>query len=278
MKPGWTGERLETFVLNETTLEHLHRYAIAKELVKNKTVLDIACGEGYGSYLLADDSVTITGIDIDAETIEKAKIKYKKTNLVFAVGNVENIPATDAKYDVVVSFETLEHISNHDRMLSELKRVLKPTGLLIISTPDKLNYSDKPNYKNPFHERELYKTDFQNLVSHYFKNTCYLFQQSGLSSIIVPQSSAGTPITYKGDFNHITTENDFGALYIIAIASDNPLPQLPLSLFKSGTVLPMLLKEQRDAVRQTASYRLGHTLLRPLIFFLSVFKKRSGNK
>jgi len=278
MKPGWTGERLETFVLNETTLEHLHRYAIAKELVKHKMVLDIACGEGYGSYLLAEDSAAVTGIDIDSATIEKAKIKYKRSNLVFAVGNVENIPGNDSKFDVVVSFDTLEHITNHDRMLSELKRVLKPGGLLIISTPDKLNYSDKPNFKNPFHRRELYKTDFENLVSYYFKNTRYLFQQCGLLSLIVPQPASGASIAYKGDFNRITIENDFGALYIIAVASDNALPQLPLSVFNSESLLRLLLKEQGDAVKQTASYKLGHTLLKPLKLIQFVLKKKRGNK
>ena len=273
MKPGWTGERLETFVLNETTLEHLHRYAIAKDLVKNRTVLDIACGEGYGSFILTEDAVSVTGIDLDAETIEKAKKKYKKFNLDFLTGSVENIPGKDARFDVVVSFETLEHITNHDRMLFEFKRVLKPGGLLLISTPDKLNYSDKPSYHNPFHQRELYKTDFEALVRRYFKNCRFLFQQSGLLSLVMPESNLDTSIVYKGDYNHINTENDFGAPYIIAVASDSMLPQVPLSLFKSETLLPILLKEQGDAVKQTTSYKLGHALLKPLKLFRSAFKK-----
>ena len=71
-----TGERLTEFALHVITLEHLHRYAIAIELSKNKSVLDIACGEGYGSHLLALQSSSVTGVDIDTVTIEAAKIKY----------------------------------------------------------------------------------------------------------------------------------------------------------------------------------------------------------
>lgn len=81
MPSKWTGERMETFVLNDSTLEHLHRYALVMGLVKDMTVLDIACGEGYGTTLLADAAAAVVGIDIDANTIQKAAQKYQKQNL-----------------------------------------------------------------------------------------------------------------------------------------------------------------------------------------------------
>ena len=82
----WTGERMETFVLNELTIEHLHRYALAFEFADGKKVLDIACGEGYGSNLLATKASHVSGMDIDKATIEKAKAKYDKDIAVFLWG------------------------------------------------------------------------------------------------------------------------------------------------------------------------------------------------
>src|SRR5690242_14088156 len=108
MKRTWTGERLETFIYDETTIEHLHRYAIAKEYVKDKLVLDLACGEGYGSNLLAQDARRITGADISASTIESAKLKYQKPNLDFIQCPAHQLPFADNSFEVVVSFETLE--------------------------------------------------------------------------------------------------------------------------------------------------------------------------
>ena len=122
----WTGERLETFIQNENTNEHLHRYAQCLELVTGKVILDIACGEGYGSNLLADEAVNVTGVDIDGETITKAAAKYKKNNLNFLKGTADKIPCSDGVFDVVVSFETIEHHNKHDEMMLEVRRVLKP--------------------------------------------------------------------------------------------------------------------------------------------------------
>src|SRR4030095_11468436 len=146
MQMKWTGERLEPFVFNEATVEHLHRYAIARDYIKDKTVLDIACGEGYGAVLLSQEAKFVSGVDGDNETILKAKGKYKAKNLEFRMGKAEDIPFKDAEFDVVTCFETLEHATEHQKIISEFKRVLKPDGLLILSTPDKKNYSDKANY------------------------------------------------------------------------------------------------------------------------------------
>src|SRR5690349_17710502 len=122
MHPEWNGERLETFVYNEATIEHLHRYAMALELAKDKTVLDIACGEGYGSSFLADVARSVTGIDIDEPTVKKAKDKYRKTNLIFKTGDIAHLQEASESFDLVLSFETLEHVKEQDAMLAEIKR------------------------------------------------------------------------------------------------------------------------------------------------------------
>ncbi|RZL59690.1 MAG: class I SAM-dependent methyltransferase, partial [Pedobacter sp.] len=182
-KKNWTGERLETYIHNETMVEHLHRYAFALEFVNNKIVLDIASGEGYGSNILSKNAKKVFGVDVDFPTIEAAKSKYKSSNLKFIQGSADKIPLADNLVDVVVSFETIEHHDKHLEMIQEVKRVLKPDGMLIISSPDKRYYTDEPNTKNPFHVKELYENEFKALINSYFNYTLYLKQNFLISSI-----------------------------------------------------------------------------------------------
>lgn len=270
--PEWTGERLETFILNDTTVEHLHRYAIAKDFVKEKIVLDIACGEGYGSNLLARDAHSVTGIDIDAETVSKAKAKYHASNLNFAQGNVENIPCEDKTFDVVVSFETLEHISGHEKMLLEIKRVLKPGGVLLISTPHKLFYSDKRDYKNEFHVKELYQEEFQSLIKNHFEYVVYLEQRYG-SSVMVPSNDIGEINVYSGNFSTVKKES-YRPQYMIAIASDKEIGHVGFSIFDSGDIIDEAIARKEGLIKKTITYRTGNFLLYPFKKIRSFFRKQ----
>lgn len=268
----WTGERLETFVFNESTVEHLHRYAIAMELAAGKKVLDIACGEGYGSNLLASKAAHVTGMDIDQPTIEKAGAKYKRDNLSFAVAKAEKIPAADNVFDLVVSFETLEHLQDHHAMIKEIKRVLKPDGLLLISTPDKKNYSDNKDHKNPFHLRELYRNEFETLLKSAFSQLSIFDQQMTYSSFINAAGATGLD-TYTGDYATIEKNKPGEALYLIAFASDNELPHLPNSLFTGNSIIEQALTEREKMVTNTITYRLGHFILYPFKLIRNIFKK-----
>jgi|CXWL01.1.fsa_nt_gi 2-polyprenyl-3-methyl-5-hydroxy-6-metoxy-1,4-benzoquinol methylase len=276
MKQPWTGERLETDVHNETTIEHLHRYAIAMDLVHNKKVLDIACGEGYGSRLLAGNASHVTGVDINDNIISKAKEKYQKQNLQFLTGTIENIPAADKQFEIVVSFETLEHITDHERMISEIKRVLQQGGMLVISTPDKKNYSDRTGYKNPFHVKELYQQEFSALLHKHFKNVQILNQQITLSSVITSENGFGLEI-YKGDYKEIKNDTGDNRLYCIAFASDEPLPPIKNSLFNGQSVFAEAVSAKGKIVTGTISYKLGHAILYPAKLIKKLFRKQ-GNK
>ena len=161
-----TGERylpwLEDASMN---YEHLHRYAYAAEFVQNKRVLDLACGEGYGSYLLARRAAAVVGIDIDKQTVKHARNKYLKSNLDFKVGSITDIPIEGNNvFDVVVCFEAIEHVEEHENLLKEVKRLLTPAGLFIVSTPNKRTYSDETQFSNPFHLHELYFDEFKELL------------------------------------------------------------------------------------------------------------------
>jgi len=268
----WTGERMETFVLNELTIEHLHRYALALEFADGKKVLDIACGEGYGSNLLATKATHVSGMDIDKSTIEKAKAKYDKKNISFTVSAAEKISANDNEFDLVACFETLEHLSDHTSMLKEIKRVLKPGGLLIISTPDKKLYADQRGYKNPFHAKELYYDDFDALLQSVFNHVKTYKQQTTHSSLINSAKSTGLDI-YTGDFDKIEKNKTAPALYLIALASDAELPPLPNSLFAGNSIVEQMLTEKEKMVKTTFTYKLGHFLLFPLKLIRKLIKK-----
>src|ERR1700694_2221819 len=97
--------------------EHRHRYLFASQLVSGKAVLDIACGEGYGSALLAKSARRVIGVDIAERAVEHAKQRYQAENLEFATGSCAAIPLGDGAVDVVVSFETIEHHAEHEAMM-----------------------------------------------------------------------------------------------------------------------------------------------------------------
>lgn len=272
MKKRWTGERLETFVYNECTVEHLHRYAIAKDMVKNKTILDIACGEGYGANLLADSARFVTGVDIDSHTISKAANKYRKPNLKFIEGQVEHIPFPDHVFDIVVSFETLEHTNEHTRMMQEIKRVLKPDGITIISTPEKKEYSDATGYVNPFHVKELYEHEFTGLIRQFFSCNYFLRQNTSLTSLALLNSEKGMKI-YEGNYETITDAVNMPTLYLIAIASDKAFEQPASSLFMANLIFHTALAEQEKLLKRTFTYQAGHIILLPLKLLRNFFKR-----
>lgn len=266
MKKNWTGERLETFIYNENTLEHLHRYAIAMQLVKGKQVMDIACGEGYGSNLLSQVAAQVTGVDISKETVEAAKRKYRRANLNFLEGSAAKIPVADGSLDVVVSFETIEHHDQHDEMLLEIKRVLKKDGLLIISTPDKANYTDKRNFRNEHHVKELYQDEFRSLISTHFSHARYFFQRADFVSLVVPEDGHGAFAAYSGTYDRVEQTVAPEPVYIICVCSDQPVTLAHTSIFGSEGIFQSMIQDALNKVRNSRSYKLGNTLLKPFQF------------
>lgn len=156
--------------------EHVHRYVFARELVKGRTVLDAACGEGYGSALLAEAAASVIGADLSAEAVGHAGERYRAPNLSFRQADCRALPFEDGAFDCVVSFETLEHLDDHEGLLSEFRRVLSPDGFLLISTPDKAVYTDAMGNRNEFHVAELYRAEFESLLARHFP-ACRLWGQ-----------------------------------------------------------------------------------------------------
>jgi SAM-dependent methyltransferase len=225
----FTGERYVPGIGGSIALEHEHRYRFCLDIVKERRVLDIACGEGFGSAMMAEQATEVFGVDIDAAAITHADQTYKRENLHFLQGTCTAIPLVDGSVDVVVSFETIEHLAEHDKMLMEVRRVLRPGGLLLISSPNKEIYSDRSGYKNPFHVRELYTHEFITLVKCHFTNTRHFRQRTAAASIIA-SAGAKAPMVRSTDSGSANFMKE--ARYDVILASDKPLPTLPGSLYK----------------------------------------------
>ena len=233
---AWTGERLVTTCQRPLIYEHLHRYALALSLAKRKRVLDIACGEGYGANLIARVASKVLGVDLDAGTIAHAKAKYRRRNLHFVQGSCTEIPCEDHSIDLVASFETIEHIREHDRFLSEIKRVLAPGGILVISSPHKAEYQKVSEAANPFHEAELDHDEFVQLITKTFKHYVAARQRLVVGSWIAPDAASATvsAATFHGWFDGIEIESGvYRGLYSIAICSDRALPVFSLGMFEN---------------------------------------------
>ncbi len=229
----FTGERFTPETHGNIELEHLHRYLQAGEFATDKVVLDIACGEGYGSAMLASRARKVIGIDISIEVIKHASERYKRENVEYLVGSCADIPLSDASIDMVVSFETIEHHYQHEQMMQEIKRILRPTGILLISSPDKYRYSVEPGYSNPFHVKELYEHEFKQLLRHYFKNAAYFGQRIIYGSCVIAESLPTQPASYWQENNAIgMAQGLIRPVYWIALAADVALPELASSVFE----------------------------------------------
>jgi SAM-dependent methyltransferase len=229
-----SGERyIPTKMQRDVAVEHWHRYFIAARLVAGKRVLDIASGEGYGSHLLAQTAASVVGVDISADAVQHASEAYRSENLRFLTGSCAAIPLPDASVDAVVSFETLEHHGQHEEMLAEIKRVLVPGGLCVISTPDRIVYSEIPNYSNPYHVKELTEREFGDLMARHFARHCILGQRFLLGSILTG-TEEGLIYFRQDDFSQPPQELPLAPKYLVALASDGDLPKVAASVLETA--------------------------------------------
>lgn len=163
-----TGERLHPEYQwgDRNFCEHYARYFLAAQLVRTgDRVLDIASGEGYGSQLLyaGAKDVAVVGVDNDIQAVRHASAKYLEP--AYELGDITALPdAWNQKFNLVVSFETIEHVSDPALAIKELRRVLRDDGYLVISTPNRGVYAAG----NPYHLHELSATEFSRLLAPHF--------------------------------------------------------------------------------------------------------------
>ena len=181
----FTGERFTPECVREIWYEHFHRYTLAARWCADKRTLDAACGEGYGSALLAQSAASVEAVYISEQTITHARQRYGHLqNLAFQLADCTALPYEDNEFDRVVSYETLEHLAAHDQLLAEFRRVLKPDGYLILSSPDKATYSDEQETVNEYHVKELYRQELEALIKRHFPVSLLLGQKLMFHSVI----------------------------------------------------------------------------------------------
>jgi 2-polyprenyl-3-methyl-5-hydroxy-6-metoxy-1,4-benzoquinol methylase len=224
----FTGERWTTAAHGQIEIEHIHRYLLARDFSRGKDVLDIACGEGYGTALLAQVARSVIGVDIDGPTVSHAATQYIRPNLHYVAGDARAIPLATASIDVVISFETLEHFAEQEMFLAELRRVMRPGGLLVISTPDSDVYSPVGAGANTYHLRELSREEFVAFLSRDFRHVIVSSQRALVGSAIVPRnlSRGQSPaVTFeRRDDRHLERSDGLPrAVYLLACASDQSI-------------------------------------------------------
>ncbi len=214
-KMEFTGERVVPGKTPETIYdEHIYRYIFAAGLAKEKTVLDVACGTGYGvDYMAKKGAKRVVGADISAEAANYAWERYgrgRETDFVGADGL--KLPFVDDSFDAVVSFETIEHIRQYGKFLAECRRVLKVGGLLVCSTPNRRIFSPNlPKPINTFHVKEFWPDEFHRLLSRYFTGVTFY----GQCDVTLKDNSVD-----RSDYNVHSFRDDecVSSGYIVAVA------------------------------------------------------------
>lgn len=198
---------------------------------------------------MAQVAKSVIGVDVSEKAICFAQANYRRPNLCFRVGDAYAIPLPDASVDLVVSFETLEHLHEHEAFLSEVCRVLRRDGVLLLSTPNRSVYSPDGRPANEFHVRELNRPEFAALLSGRFRHTAYYGQRPLVGSAILPIGGAqadGRALTFdrRGE-DHFEVQQHFArALYLLAVCSNRPLSLPSASVYVDSSRLDSWWSEE----------------------------------
>jgi SAM-dependent methyltransferase len=167
-------ERLHNDPTSELWGEHRARYRFASQFASGARVLDVACGSGFGMQMLRGSGACVLGVDLDASALVEARRFAPPSRLVRA--DATRLALPDRCVDLVTSFETLEHVPDAAKLVRELRRVLRPGGRLVLSTPNRDFGPPELHTGNPFHVREFTASELRELISDHF-DQCRMFGQ-----------------------------------------------------------------------------------------------------
>ncbi len=243
-------ERFTPALTGRIAYEHLHRYALARDYSAGLEALDLGCGEGYGTSIIGGVAAHVTGLDIDAETVSAARAKYGvEGRVAFREGDSRATPFEASSFDVVVALETIEHIAEPERLVLEARRILRPGGLFIVSTPNREIYN---RYKepNPFHLKEMSAGEFVEMLGGSFAHVELVGQRLAIVSTLAPTAPTVDPSNWPGYRGYTggtgrkaISAVETGAVsldepeYLIALCSDEPIQRKvePHSIFLSAS-------------------------------------------
>jgi SAM-dependent methyltransferase len=242
-----TGERFIPEVMGGLLIEaeHVIRYALAARMCAGQEVLDAGCGVGWGTRLLLDSGAAgVSSIDIDLEAVEDARRRAPEAEI--RQGDLAELPWPDQTFDLVVCFEALEHVHQQDQVLDELARVLRPAGILMVSSPNPRVYPAG----NPFHVHELTPEELQAAVQSRLTHVSLLHQHEQMASVLVPPGALegdhpGPAVTELRVVHRLTAGSD---PYSLVVASRAALPPLPVIIGCAPSVAQQLVADRTQAL------------------------------
>jgi SAM-dependent methyltransferase len=234
----FTGERLIPGQVDVDLFnEHMARYTFAARLVRGKRVLDAGCGAGYGSAELAATALSVVGIDVAADAVEFAREHYQLPNLQFEQASCTALPHGDGSFDLVVAFEVIEHLENWREFLLEVRRVLAPGGQFIVSTPNRLYYTESRGAQgaNPFHVHEFDFAEFGRELGAVFPYVS-MFLENHVEAVTFQPRHPGQTVEARVDSSEQAADESH---FFVAVCAHRPQLGNPTFVYvpRAGNVL-----------------------------------------
>jgi len=220
----FTGERVIPGLVDADLLnEHLARYLFAKHFIgrmpQPASVLDAGCGSGYGSAELAKTGASVTGADVSGEAVTYAREQFGAQGIRFVEAPCESLPFEPESFDLVTAFEVIEHLERWQELLTEANRVLKPGGVLLVSTPNRDYYTESRGEAgpNPFHVHEFDYPEFHQALNAVFPHVRIWTQNHAGAIVFAPPTPEGALLEASG------APDPGGAHFYLAACSRSPL-------------------------------------------------------
>ncbi len=244
-RPWWsgplaefTGERLIPGQVDVDLFnEHMARYAFAARLARGKRVLDAGCGAGYGSAELAHVALSVVGADVAAEAVDFAREHYRLPNLQFERAACNQLPHSDSSFDLIVAFEVIEHLEEWPEFLLEVRRLLAPSGQFVVSTPNKLYYTESRGRQgaNPFHVHEFEFEEFRSELKSVFPHVA-LFLENHMEGVTFQPYEPGNTVEVRVDAAEPAAQETH---FFVAVCAHRPQVGNPTFVYipRAGNVL-----------------------------------------
>ncbi len=213
-----SGERFIPEAMGDSLIEAEHqvRYRLAATVAGDRRVLDAGCGVGWGSLLLHQaGAAEVTGLDLSDEALADAR--PRAPDVRFVRGDLQRLPFGRATFDLVTCFEAIEHVPDPYRVLDELRRVMDPRGLLMVSSPNPDVYPPG----NPFHVHEFKPSDLLAEVARRFAHAVLWLQHVHIGASLRREGAQG-PVPA----DVLAPASSEGAVYSLVVASDAEVPDL----------------------------------------------------